>query len=62
MTVRVSLGGKPVRRLRVRFAGRARKTDALGRARFVVRLRRAGLYRVRVSGAKTRLTVRAARR
>jgi hypothetical protein len=61
---RATAGGAPVRRARIRFAGRQRRTDERGRAAIRVRLRRRGPYRARAirRGLRSgRATVRAVR-
>jgi hypothetical protein len=62
---RVTSRGKPVRRARVRLAGRVRRTGRSGRARLCVRLRHPGRFRATAKrrGYRTaRATVRATRR
>jgi hypothetical protein len=58
---RVRASGRPVAGVRVRFARRAKRTNARGLARFAVRFRRSGHYRVRASRRGYRSAVKSVR-
>jgi hypothetical protein len=55
--MRLTRGGKPVRRARLRVAGRTVRTNRRGRAVIRLRFRKTGVYRVRTRGATAPILV-----